>query len=177
VVLMPDKLQWDRTKRMTWFARLAVLLFLLVQFGLYLNVDRQIYISDLSREETSTSIKFYDQVLTSLEPITVPKLHVYYDYRLYVPGKTGWVTDTTFDLLEYGYIQQNHFDVLVLLEQRILDYLSPNVVGIDPALFARNLQFYHDADHETIQGFHLVFRNSFGLIYVRDELYQKYYSK
>ena len=65
----------------------------------------------------------------------------------------------------------------LLLEQRIRDYLNPNVTGIDPALFARNQQFYRDADNQTITGYHLVYRDSFGLIFVRDELYQEYYSK
>jgi hypothetical protein len=51
------------------------------------------------------------------------------------------------------------------------------VTGIDPALFARNQQFYRDADNQTITGFHLVYRDSYGLIYVRDALYQQYYSK
>jgi hypothetical protein len=116
-------------------------------------------------------------VLTALKPLPDAKLHIYYDYRLYVPGNPGWVTATNFDLLEYNYIQQNHFDVLLLLDQRIRDYLNPNVTGIDPALFARNQQFYRDADNQTITGFHLVYRDSYGLIYVRDALYQQYYSK
>ena len=96
---------------------------------------------------------------------------------MYVPAKPGWVTDTNYDLLEYSYIQENHFDVLLLLEQRIRDYLNPNVIGIDPALFALNQQFYRDANNQTITGYHLVYRDSFGLIFVRDALYQEYYSK
>ena len=91
--------------------------------------------------------------------------------------RSGWTTETNYDLLEYGYIQQGNFDVLLLLEQRIRDYLNPNVTGIDPALFALNQQFYRDADNETIKGFHLVYRNPVGLVYVRDDLYQQYYSK
>jgi hypothetical protein len=85
--------------------------------------------------------------------------------------------ESNYDLLEYAYIQDNNFDVLLLLEQRIRDYLNPEAVGIDPELFARNQQFYRAADNGTIKGFHLVQRDTFGLIYVRDELYQKYYPK
>jgi hypothetical protein len=115
--------------------------------------------------------------LTELKPLSGAQLHVYYDYRMYVPGKPGWVTDTTYDLLEYNYIKENNFDVLVLLEQRIRDYLNPEVVGIDPALFARNQQFYRDADNAGVKGYHLIYRNTFGLIYVRDDLYQKFFSQ
>jgi hypothetical protein len=67
--------------------------------------------------------------------------------------------------------------VLLLIQQRIRDYLNPNSTGIDPALFARNQQFYRDADKGTLIGYHLVYRDAFGLIFVRDELYQKYYPK
>jgi hypothetical protein len=176
-VLLPEKWKMDRIARLAWFARMALLLVLFAQFVLFVRLDVLAFNSNLHREQNSTSIKWYSKALAALKPLPDTKLRVYYDYRMYVPGKPGWVTDTNFDLLEYSYIQQNHFDVLLLLEQRIRDYLNPNVTGIDPALFARNQQFYRDADNQTITGYHLVYRDSFGLIYVRDELYQEYYSK
>ena len=163
--------------RLAWFARLALLLVLFIQFGLFVSSDVQAFNSRMHRQQNSTSIQWYDKALAALKPLPDANLHVYYDYRMYVPGKHGWVTDTNFDLLEYGYIQQNHFDVLLLLDQRIRDYLNPNVTGIDPALFARNQQFYRDANNQTVTGYHLIYRDSFGLIYVQDKLYQKYYSK
>ncbi len=177
VVLLPEKWKTDQSGHLAWFARMALLLVLLIQFGLFIRSDVQTFNSNLHRQQNSASIQWYSQVLTALKPLPDAKLHVYYDYRLYVPGNPGWVTDTNFDLLEYSYIQQNHFDVLLLLEQRIKDYLNPNATGIDPALFARNQQFYRDANNQTITGYHLVYRDSFGLIYVRDALYQQYYSK
>ena len=181
VVLLPEN--WNEkwkmvgTARLAWFARLALLLILIIQFGLFVSSDVHAFNSNLHRQQNSTSIQWYPNALATLKPLPDKKLHVYYDYRMYVPGNPGWVKDTNFDLLEYGYIQQNHFDVLLLLEQRIRDYLNPNVTGIDPALFARNQQFYRDADNQTITGYHLVYRDSYGLIYVRDALYQKYYIK
>ncbi len=177
VILLPEKWHRPASARLPWFARLVLLLVLFTQFVLFVRADVQLFDSRLYREQNSTSIQWYGKVLESLKPLPDADLRVYYDYRMYVPGKPGWKTDTNYDLLEYNYIQQNHFDVLLLLEQRIRDYLNPKAVGIDPALFARNQQFYRDADNETIQGYHLVYRDSLGLIYVRDELYQKYYSK
>jgi hypothetical protein len=177
VVLLPEEWKMDGAARLAWFARMALLLVVLVQFGLFVRADIQTFISRMQREQNSTSIKWYGNVLVTLKPLQDTKLHVYYDYRLYMPTHPGWSTDTNYDLLEYGYIRQNHFDVLVLLEQRIRDYLNPNAVGIDPALFARNQQFYRDANNQTITGYQLVYRDSYGLIFVRDELFQKYYSK
>ena len=177
VILLPEKWHTGGSARLARFARAALLLVVIVQFVLFVRADVQTFDARMHRAENSESIKFYDKVLAALKPLPDKNLHIYYDYRLYVPGKPGWETNTNFDLLEYGYIQENHFDVLLLLEQRILDYLNPEAVGIDPALFARNQQFYRDADNETIIGYHLVFRDAYGLIYVRDELYQQYYSK
>ncbi len=175
VLLLPEKRQANRSSHLACLTQAAFLLVLFVQFGLFVRADFLTIGSSLHRAENNTSIQFYDKVLAELKPITDSKLHIYYDYRMYVPGKSGWTTDTNFDLLEYNYIQKNNFDVLLLQEQRIRDYLNPEAVSIDAALFARNQQFYHDADNATITGYHLVYRDSFGLIFVRDDLYQEYY--
>jgi hypothetical protein len=177
VLLLPEKGSTDRTGHLAQIARIAALLALFAQFVLFLNADYHTFVTRMHRADNNTSIKFYDQVLAALKPLPNSKLHVYYDYRMYVPGKAAWVTETNFDLLEYNYIQKKNFDVLLLQQQRIRDYLNPNAVGIDPALFARNQQFYRDADNARITGYHLVYRDKFGLIFVRDELYQKYYPK
>ncbi len=177
VLLLPEKWHGNGKPRLARYAQVVLLLLLSAQFILFLRADIHTFKSRLHRAENSTSIQFYDKVLAALKPLPDAQLHVYYDYRMYVPGKSAWVTDTSFDLLEYSYIQKNHFDVLLLLEQRIRDYLDPNAVSIDPALFARNQQFYRDAENGTIKGYHQVYDDSFGLIYVRDELYQKYYPK
>jgi hypothetical protein len=177
VLLLPEKWHSVGIARLARFARVAILLALFAQFILFSQADFHIIKSRLHRADNNTSLQFYDKVLNELKPLPDKQLHVYYDYRMYVPGKSGWLTETTYDLLEYSYIQEKHFDVLVLLEQRIRDYLNPKVVGIDSALFARNQQFYRDADNATIAGYHLVYRDAFGLIYVRAELYQKYFTK
>ncbi len=177
VLVLPEKWHIFGPMRLANLARLAVLLALFAQFILFVRTDFQIIESRLHRADNNASIQFYDKVLAELKPLPDTQLHVYYDYRMYVPGKPAWVTETTYDLLEYKYIQEKQFDVLVLLEQRIRDYLNPKVVGIDPVLFAQNQQFYRDADNATVNGYHLIYRDAFGLIYVRDELYLKYYSK
>lgn len=184
VVFLPEKLAIDKAvlkarfiKKAAIFAPLIALLVVLIQFILFIRSDVQHFYSDLHRADNNSRIQFYGRVETALKPLPAGPLHVYYDYRLYVPETSGWKMETNYDLLEYNYIQQANFDVLLLLEQRIRDYLNPNVTGIDPALFARNQQFYRDAENETIKGYHLVYRDSVGLVYVRDNLYQKYFPK
>jgi len=151
-------------------------LVVLGQLILFTISDVRTFNTDLHRADNNPRIQFYDQIQEALAPLPAGPRHVYYDYRLYVPDTPGWTTETNYDLLEYGYIQERNFDVLLLLEQRIQDYLSPDVTGIDPALFALNQQFYRDAENETISGYDLVYRNSLGLVYVRDDLYQQYFS-
>ncbi len=184
VVLLPDKWTTVKSTLSSWrslkpatLIPLAATGVVIVQFFLFLGGDVQRYSTDLHQADNNPRIQFFDQAVNALSPLPDGPLHVYYDYRLYVPEMPGWKTETNYDLLEYGYIQQGNFDVLLLLEQRIRDYLNPNVTGIDPALFALNQQFYRDADNETIKGFHLVYRNPVGLVYVRDDLYQQYFSK
>jgi hypothetical protein len=79
--------------------------------------------------------------------------------------------------LDYDFIAKGKYDVLLLLEQRIRDYLNPAVTGIDAAAFAENQQFYRDAEDGSIKGYELVLRNSTGLVFVEDTIYQKYFNK
>jgi hypothetical protein len=184
VVLLPEKWSVGKVSGRSRLVqgtglsvRIAALLVVLVQFILFMYSDVQRFSADVHRAEGNPRIQFYDQVVKALAPLPAGPLHVYYDYRLYVPETPGWTTETNYDLLEYGYIQDGNFDVLLLLEQRIRDYLNPDVTGIDPALFARNQQFYRDAENETISSYHLIYRDSLGLVYVRGELYQQYFVK
>ncbi len=154
----------------------AALLVVVIQFVIFAGDGVKNYFDHLYREQTEPSIAFADQIVETLKPLDGQKLNIYNDYRVYLPPKTGWIPLTSYDLLEYNFIQQNQFDVLLLQEQRIRDYLNPNVTGIDPELFARNQQFYRDANNETIAGYHIVLRNDFGLIYVKDDLYNQYFA-
>ena len=158
-----------------WLLPALVLVVVAVQFVLFAANDVQSYTTRLHRADNNEIIQFYNQAVTALQPLPDASLHVYYDYRLYVPGKPGWSTETSYDLLEYGYIQQHNFDVLILLQQRIYDYLNPNAKGVDPQLFKRNQQFYGDANQGAINGYHLVHRDAVGLIFVRNDLYQQYF--
>jgi hypothetical protein len=184
VILLPEnwsKLWVTQSPRLSVIIsislRIIFLIMVFVQFVLFLRGDVQLFSSDLNRARNNQRIQFYSVVEQKLAPIPPGPLLVYYDYRLYVPETSGWKLSTNYDLLEYGYIKQNNFDVLLLLQQRILDYINPDAVGIDPNLFALNQQFYTDAENGAINGYHLVYRDTLGLIFVRDDLYVQYYSK
>jgi hypothetical protein len=177
VVLLPEKWKVSGTERKSLFIKVGLLLVVLIQFVLFMYDDIRQFDAHLHRAENNPRIQFYDQVVETLKPLSNTSLYIYYDYRLYVPETSEWKTEVNYDLLEYNYIQESNFDVLLLMEQRIRDYLNPNVTGIDPKLFARNQQFYRDAENGAIVGYHLVYRDTVGLIFVRDDLYQEYFPK
>jgi hypothetical protein len=169
IVLLPEKWPSPIHPRKTQLAWLVVVVAVAVQFAIFVTGDGIMVQQQVHRAEKNSTIQFYDQAVGALKPLGDRPLHVYYDYRLYVPETPGWTVETNYELLEYGYIQERNFDVLLLLKQRIQDYLNPNAVGIDSAAFARSQQFYRDADNGTIQGYTLVYRNDLGLVYVRND--------
>ena len=47
------------------------------------------------------------------------------------------------------------------------------MTGIDPVVFERNKQFYRYADTDQLRGYRLAFRNPTGLVYVREDLWER----
>lgn len=127
------------------------------------------------RAKNNEIIQFYSIAKNELEPINPNKVYVYYDYRLYVPETPGWILDTSYDLLSYDYILSQDFDVLLLLEQRIRDYLNPNAEGVEPEQFKLSQVFYQDAFDGEINHYSLIFRNETALIFIKNEICQLYF--
>jgi hypothetical protein len=176
-LLLPTAWPFGKVRLASLLTRIAGLLVLTVQFGFFLANDVRILQNDLVRAENNPRIQFYSSLLQALAPLPSGPVSVYYDYRLYVPPLAGWTEETNYDLLDYSYLQQKNFDVLLLLEQRIRDYTNPEVEGVDPAQFAQSLKFYRDAEQGAITGYHLVYRDATGLVLVREALYRQYFQK
>jgi hypothetical protein len=175
VIVLPEKWSFEPVKIRADLGRLVLLLIVTVQFVLYIKSDIPVFIERIQRAENNPAILFYDQVLTALQLLPADPLYVYYDYRLYISGKEGWRTETNYDLLNYDFIQTNNFDVLLLLQQRIRDYLNPNANGINPTDFAISQKFYRDAQAGAIQGYRLLYSDEEGLVFVRDDIYTEYF--
>jgi hypothetical protein len=177
IVFLPEKWEWKWQKNWQSYLRMALLAGLLVQAGLFIRSDVQDFSTYLQRADGNERIQFYGEAVDALSPLPQTNLSVYYDYRLYVPGEPGWLLANNYELLDYQYIQQNQFGVLLLLQQRINDYLQPSVTGIDPQAFILNQQFYRDANNGTVTGYRLAYRDAVGLVYVREDLYINNFSK
>jgi len=167
-LLLPERLSGAFLPTRGAILRLLALMIVGVQAAMFLSADVTRFVERVNRAENEPSLMFYSLAAERLKPMVGKEIFVYTDARVYLPPTPGWRSETTFELLEYGYIQQKQFDVLLLMEQRIRDYLQPGAVGVDPAAFARSQQFYRDADQGSLVGYQLVFRNEFGLIYIKD---------
>lgn len=158
------------------FAQLGLAVLVLAQWGAFIRQDTARYTAELRRAENNASLQFYQDALAQLEPLPAGPYWVYKDVRVYFPQLKGWTTEARFELLDYEYIQSRSFAVLLLMQQRINDYLNPSVEGIDPEQLARSRIFYRDADRGTLTGYRLLYRDAFGLIYVEESVFLRYFA-
>ena len=174
-ILLPSKIRAVQ-KPATFVSAIkwAALLVVVLQFGLFIPKDIALFTSSIHRKEENPAIRFYDQAVEELSPVT-QDVKVYYDYRLYMPATPGWSAETSFDLLTYDYISSHDFDVLLLSQQRILDYIQPEAVGIDPETYALAKVFYQDANLGKIENYKMLLRNDTALIFIKEEICLEYY--
>lgn len=172
-VLFPQKGELKKPAQKIALAALAILL--LWQGYHFVSADIKRLQDQVNRVENSAEIAFYDTVREELSPLAGVNVKVYYDYRLYLPYPDGWNISTSFDLLDYPFVQENKYDVLLLLRQRIRDYIQEGAIGVDPERFPMNQAFYRDADNGSIAGFQLVYRDDTGLIFVKDAVCEQYF--
>lgn len=184
VLLFPDKISDLTLKRGMQGSVLIVRLFrwmglvvLALQFVSYMVYDVKAYNYKLHAEETEPAFAFYEKALDVLAPLPNLEYYVYHDVRVYVPEMSGWARESRFEMLDYAFIEERNYDILLLLQQRIYDYLAPDVEGIDPARLVASRQFYADADSGALRGYQLLYRDEFGLIFVSDALYQAYFAE
>ncbi len=143
---------------------------ILMQIGLFIPNNYSTLQDKIDRVENDPRIFFYKQAMLKVDPLKNKDSHIYYDYRLYMPDTPGWWQETSFEMLDYGFIESNNFEVLFLLKQRILDYTNPNAVAIDPDDLATARIFYNDALSGTIRDYVLLFEDEVGKVFVRKDI-------
>lgn len=79
-------------------------------------------------------------------------------------------------MLTYEYIEQSGYDLLLIMQSRVSDYLNEDAVAVDEAEMALAREFYADVRAGEVDGYHLVFSSDYGLAFVSDELYAQYFS-
>ncbi len=149
---------------------------LLVQTASNIYQDIQIYSKELYRKEQSAAIQFHEIMIAELEPLPEDEnVHIMSDVRMYMPEREYWHNEAMFELPDYAFLSGKNFDILMIMQQRIYDYLKGDAIGLDEKSFSFKQDFYRDARAGTIEGYKLLYRNDFGLIFVRDDLYQQHF--
>lgn len=175
-MLFPDKKDLGNDKRLIKIGKLAFLAVVVVQLVFFNIQNIKAYQAQLHREETSASIQFYHKAVEVLEPTIADNLDVYYDYRIYLPfGKHFNHVYTRFEMLDYNYIEEHQFNTLLLINQRVDDYLNPKAEGVNPENLEKARVFYSDVRNNQIKGYTLLYKDGFGKVFIHDEDYKKYY--
>ena len=149
---------------------LLAIVLLTVQFSRFMQSDIVAYAQRVRRAENNPEIAFYDDAREALAVLPEVPMKVYFDYRLYAPDTPSWTLETSYDLLSYNYVQEHGYDVLLLQQQRIADYLDPSAAGIDAQQFANSQTFYADAQRGELQGYRLLYRDRTGLVFIKDSI-------
>jgi hypothetical protein len=183
VILLPDRLPkqallkpFDRKLWGTIGFKAALGIIALLQFVAFVRLDVQWYDQRLNRERNAVSIAFFDKALAALEPLPTDDLYVYHETRMYVPPTLDWRTESLLEVLNYPYVHGHNFDVLLIMQQRVADYLNTGIVGIDAERFALGQDFYTDVRAGAVDGYEIVYKNRYGLVLVRADLYDRYYA-
>lgn len=168
VVAFPDRKSWANLKTSAKIVFVVFMAIFTLQSAFFISKDIITITKHLARESTSPSIMFYEKVNQKLGPVMNQPLMVYFDYRLYVPDDNNWQKQTSFELLTYNYIREGNFDLLLLQQQRIYDYLQDGLTAVDANEFELSQLFYRDADAGTIEGYNLIYRDSTGLVFEKN---------
>lgn len=170
--LIPRKINKPFDKRL--IINFFLLGLVLLQFFLFVQKDIELFTMQINRAENNPAIMFYEKSVQSLNKIK-EEIKVYYDYRLYLEVPDGWTVETAFDPLNYNYIETMDYDILLLQQQRILDYIQEGAVGVDPETFPLAQAFYRDANQGQIRGYYLLLRDEHALLFIKKELCLQYF--
>lgn len=177
-MLFPDKKQFEKDKLILKIAKFAFLAIVAVQMVFFNIQNVKAYDDQLHREARSESIQFYHKAVEALQPMIPYNPNVYYDYRIYLPfGQPFNHIYTAFEMLDYDYIEEHKFNILLLINQRVDDYLNPRAEGVNPDKLEVARIFYKDVRNKEIKGYTFLFEDGFGKVFIRDEDYEKYYFK
>lgn len=131
------------------------------------------------REASSPSLALFRTFQTDYLPSLPPNtpLLIYRDWRAYVADNPHWRVIYNWNLATYGYIEENKPDFL-FIEFDNMHYFSDAsklAIALDKDAMQQMYDFYSDALHESIAGYHLLYKDSYGSIFITDSLYKTYF--
>jgi len=162
-------------------ASLAIMLAMLITIGVNTVHTADAIQGTTQREDTSPSLAMFDtfeaEYLPSL-PANTP-LIIYRDWRAYVADDPHWRVIYNWNLATYDYINENQPDYLFVEYENAYYFADESklAIALDRDAMQAMFDFYSDVLQEKVSGYHLLFKDSFGYIFVSDSLYSSYYQK
>ncbi len=149
------------------------------QSYLYIRQDVEMVITQSNREEDSPNIQFFqdlDEDVLSKIPETT-NLRIYRDWRAYVEPRPNWTIEYDWNFAHYDYIRDLNPDVIILEFENVHYFASPTLLDntLDFEKAEKRFVFYRDAELEDIEGYTLIFKDSFGYAFLRDEFYEMHF--
>ena len=166
----------------TWGNKLWLAIAVLIvgyQAVSYLSADISLYRNDLTREQTSPAIQFYNALDEKyIHSLPSDRTYVIFrDVRMYFPDSASDRVLSFYVTTNYATVQKYKPDIILLWQQRISDYIQQGASAnaINKNAFQAVHQFFSDASQNQLNGYHLIYRNDTGLAFVSDSLYEKYF--
>ena len=145
----------------------------------YLSADISLYHNDLTREQNSPAIQFYN-ALDEKYVHVLPSDRTYVifrDVRMYFPDSASDRVLSFYVTTNYATVQKYKPDIILLWQQRISDYTQQGASAnaINKNAFQAVYQFFSDASQNQLNGYHMIYRDDTGFAFVSDSLYEKYF--
>jgi hypothetical protein len=148
----------------------GALALVILQTLLFSFQDAHYLIGRTQRARNNPAIASFQQVEKLLNKLDQRPLHIYYDYRLYFPDQADISSETSFEMLQQGYIDEGNFDLLYIQKQRIRDYMNLDASGINPDQLSASRVFYYKLDTDNLPGYLLIYEDPVAKLFVRESL-------
>lgn len=166
-MVFPPKIEWSGKSALLKGMQMAAMALIMLQALFFMKADVQLFKSRFNQAEEYPAIHFYEHIQNSLSQKKDQVLTIYADPHIYIPAQEDRVIETSYEMLNFDYIEQGNFDAVILMEQSLRDYLNDNSAAINSEKYGRAQLFYRSASQGNLPGYELVFRDDFGLIFLK----------
>jgi hypothetical protein len=151
-----------------------VVLLVALQWLVFIRFDIEHYNRQMTREETSPSIAFFQHLEKDYLPVENQEmgLVVYRDWRVYVPPRPDWQIEMRWGLANMGMLGELDPDLILLEQANIELFTRAEAIenAVDPAEMQAWQTFYGQAARQELEGYTRLFENDFGLALLKEGL-------
>jgi len=155
---------------------LLILIGIILQVIVFMDANLKRWVQMLQREQQSPSLSFYQVVKEQVvEPMTEDQpLRIYHDWGVYFPSDEAVDAFMDWDLASYDLINDTNPDLLLLEQENVRLYSQEDFLekSADAIRLAPMHNFYADALQDQIRGYQQIYKDEFGLVFKRNDIFQ-----